>query len=671
METIRVIARGSKLSRLQVDEAFSHFPELSYEVRYLQSFGDVRQDISLLNGEAPADIFTRELDEALRVGLADVAVHSAKDLSYPLPEDIEVVALFPAFDTTDSLVSSDGSRLSELKAGSVIGTSSPLRKRGLEELRPDLVVKGIRGCIEERIAQVKEGKYDAAIVATCALKRLGLESEIAEVLPFPTHPLQGYLAITARKGAAGLREIFASKSVLEKQGKVILVGFGPGNPDLLTIKAARAIESADVIFYDDLISKDYLDDKRAEKVYVGKRSGCHSAEQSDINRMMLDAARAGKNVVRLKGGDPMLFAHASEEIEYLQSNLIDVSVIPGVTTASAMAASLKVSLTHRELSSSVALVSGHTEVPVTPEAETLVYYMGASRLRRVSAALIRQGWAKNTPVALVYNVSGYDETVFDTTLGRLSSPEDPLESQAYPTPLIALIGNVAGLRQHTAASAKPILFTGIRPEEGSENPDYTYTPLIKVAEVGDKAEIRKSVEEIDEYDYLLFTSRFGVKYWFEEVSADAIKRINEGHVKVVSIGPTTTKALHEAGVTDVIQSQRHDSYGVVDTFKALMELAHDKGHHPFVLIPRSNLAKQIIPEGLRRLGFRVRAITAYVNTMPDNPRKVVLRHYKKVVFSSPSTVDNFIKLYGSLPPYLKYEAIGVVTQAHLNEKLKD
>ena len=329
---IRVIARGSRLSRLQVEEVFKNFPELAYEIKYLESYGDKNQQISLLNGEAPADIFTRELDDAIRQGDADIAIHSAKDLPYPLPEDIEVIALFPAFDTTDSLVSRDHKKLTELPAGSIIGTSSPLRKKGLNELRPDLTIKGIRGCIEERVQQVKDGKYDAAIVATCALKRLGMEDEIAEVLPFPTHPLQGFLAITAKKGS-DLKQAFASKSILDKQGSVSLVGFGPGDPDLLTIKAAKAIDAADIIFYDDLIDDSYLADKKAEKIYVGKRAGYHHKEQADINRLLLEAAREGKNVVRLKGGDPMIFAHGSEEIEYLESNLIKVNVIPGITTA--------------------------------------------------------------------------------------------------------------------------------------------------------------------------------------------------------------------------------------------------------------------------------------------------------------------------------------------------
>ena len=668
MERIRVIARGSKLSRLQVEEVFSQFPEIDHEVSYLRSFGDVRHDISLLSGAAPADIFTRELDDAIRSGEADIAIHSAKDLPYPLPQGIEVVALFPAFDTTDSLVSREGLRLSELKVGSVIGTSSPLRKKGLEELRPDLVVKGIRGCIEERIAQVKEGKYDAVIVATCALKRLGLEDEITEVLPFPTHPLQGYLAITARQGSGWLKEIFSSKSILDRQGKVTLVGFGPGDPDLLTVRAVKAIEEADVIFFDDLISKGYLNDKRAEKIYVGKRSGRHNAEQGEINRMLLDAARAGKNVVRLKGGDPMLFAHASEEIDYLQSNLIDVSVVPGVTTASAMAASLKVSLTHRDLSSSVAFVSGHAETPLTPDAETLVYYMGASRLRSISEALILQGWAKNTPVVLVYNVSGKDEAIFETSLGQL---QDEADTTVYPTPLIVLVGNVAGLRMRAAEAAKSVLFTGIRPEAGKENPDYTYTPLIKISEVVDKTEIRRSVEEIGRYDYLLFTSRFGVKYWFKETSSDTLRRIQEGHTRVVSIGPATTRALHDMGITDIIQSERYDSYGVNDTFRLLKEHVCDPEKVSSVLIPRSNLALSLIPEGLKRLGYKVKTVTAYINSMPDAPRKVVLRHFKKVVFTSPSTIDNFIKLYGSLPPYLAYETQGAVTQAYLKDKITD
>ena len=705
---IRVIARGSRLSRLQVEEVFKNFPELAYEIKYLESYGDKNKQISLLNGEAPADIFTRELDDAIRQGDADIAIHSAKDLPYPLPEDIEVIALFPAFDTTDSLVSRDHRKLAELPAGSIIGTSSPLRKKGLNDLRPDLTIKGIRGCIEERVQQVKDGKYDAAIVATCALKRLGMEDEIAEVLPFPTHPLQGFLAVTAKKVSQDLKQAFASKSILDKQGSVSLVGFGPGDPDLLTIKAAKAIDAADIIFYDDLIDDSYLADKKAEKIYVGKRAGYHHKEQADINRLLLEAAREGKNAVRLKGGDPMIFAHGSEEIEYLESNLIKVNVIPGITTASALAASQKISLTHRDFSSSVALVSGHTPQPVTPDAETLVYYMGAKQLQTIATQLIdKEGWAFNTPVLLTYNVSRPDEQTFETTLWNLRNGE----MQNLPTPLIALIGYVAGLKHHQASDIKPTLYTGTLPAIEKRKADYTYTPLIEISyhpsyftkilednycEHYDG----KSFTEYCEWDesqalYYIFTSQYGVQATLDYY--DLILKEQEEHV-FISIGDTTTEALHKAGVKDVIQVEQDNRYGVIEWFKKekeRLDAARPQYEHSFelfekmdldnydheladfvyryenrlVFYPHSSLSPEDIPLALQELGFDVLSAIVYNNELPKNPRRVNLNHFKRIVFTSPSTIDNFIKLYGKLPENTEFITRGPITQAHLEEVL--
>ena len=705
---IRVIARGCRLSRLQVEEVFKNFPELAYEIKYLESYGDKNQQISLLNGEAPADIFTRELDDAIRQGDADIAIHSAKDLPYPLPEDIEVIALFPAFDTTDSLVSRDHKKLAELPAGSIIGTSSPLRKKGLNELRPDLTIKGIRGCIEERVQQVKDGKYDAAIVATCALKRLGMEDEIAEVLPFPTHPLQGFLAVTAKKGSQDLKQTFASKSILDKQGSVSLVGFGPGDPDLLTIKAAKAIDAADIIFYDDLIDDSYLTDKKAEKIYVGKRAGYHHKEQADINRLLLEAAREGKNVVRLKGGDPMIFAHGSEEIEYLESNLIKVNVIPGITTASALAASQKISLTHRDFSSSIALVSGHTPQPVTPDAETLVYYMGAKQLQAIATQLIdKEGWAFNTPVLLTYNVSRPDEQTFETTLWNLRNGE----MQNLPTPLIALIGYVAGLKHHQASDIKPTLYTGTLPAIEKRKADYTYTPLIEISY--HPSYFTKILEDnyCEHYDgksfteycewnedqalYYIFTSQYGVQATLDYY--DLILDEQEEHV-FISIGDTTTEALHKAGVKDVIQVEQDNRYGVIEWFKKekeRLDAARPQYDHSFklfekmdldnydheladfvyryenrlVFYPHSSLSPEDIPLALQELGFNVISAVVYNNELPKNPRRVNLNHFKRIVFTSPSTIDNFIKLYGKLPENTEFITRGPITQAHLEKVL--
>ena len=747
---IKVIARGSRLSRLQVEEVFKNFPELAYEIKYLESYGDKNQQISLLNGEAPADIFTRELDDAIRQGDADIAIHSAKDLPYPLSEDIEVIALFPAFDTTDSLVSRDHKKLAELPAGSIIGTSSPLRKKGLNELRPDLTIKGIRGCIEERVQQVKDGKYDAAIVATCALKRLGMEDEIAEVLPFPTHPLQGFLAVTGKKVKSEERRVknqnaesssaseqensslftlrSSLKNLLNSQGTVSLVGFGPGDPDLLTIKAAKAIDAADIIFYDDLIDDSYLADKKAEKIYVGKRAGYHHKEQADINRLLLDAAREGKNVVRLKGGDPMIFAHGSEEIEYLESNLIKVNVIPGITTASALAASQKISLTHRDFSSSVALVSGHTLQPVTPDAETLVYYMGAKQLQAIATQLIdKEGWAFNTPVLLTYNVSRPDEQTFETTLWNLRNGE----MQNLPTPLIALIGNVAGLKHHQASDIKPTLYTGTLPAIEKRKADYTYTPLIEISyhptaftdlydddddqedfnhmkglNLGKKycciydGKDREWETDWDNFEneigYILFTSQYAV--------APTLTYLKSGIIQCseyiyISIGDTTTEALHQAGIKDVVQVDKDNRFGIIEYFKKekekyrvakskhkpAIETVREMGYNPdeviilddfqfwyerrTVFYPHSSLSSDAIPLALQELGFNVMSVVAYNNVLPKHVRRVNLNHFKRIVFTSPSTIDNFIKLYGKLPENTEFITRGPITQAHLEEVL--
>ena len=165
LQGIGVVSRQSPLALLQVQEVFSMFPEISYELIKLDSFGDKNKQISLLDNP-PADIFTRELDEAILNGTADIAIHSAKDLPYPLPAGVELIALFDAFDQSDSLVSRKNLTLCNLPTGARIGTSSPTRKKELLALRPDVQVISIRGTIEERIAQIDSGYIDALIIVT-------------------------------------------------------------------------------------------------------------------------------------------------------------------------------------------------------------------------------------------------------------------------------------------------------------------------------------------------------------------------------------------------------------------------------------------------------------------------------------------------------------------------
>jgi uroporphyrin-III C-methyltransferase len=226
-----------------------------------------------------------------------------------------------------------------------------------------------------------------------------------------------------------------------KYGKVTLVGFGPGDPDLLTIAGERAIANAEIIFHDDLIDKEFLDQYPAEKVYVGKRCHKHSHEQEAINELILEASLQGKKVVRLKGGDSMIFAHGGEEIEFLKANGVQVSVIPGVSTGIAVAGLTQIPLTLRGIAKSVAFITGHTTDLLLPNTDTLVCFMASSTIQKIAAKAIVEGRDPKTPVALVHNVSLPDQTEYITDLESLSVSEEK-----YPTPIIIIIGYVVASR---------------------------------------------------------------------------------------------------------------------------------------------------------------------------------------------------------------------------------
>jgi len=224
-----------------------------------------------------------------------------------------------------------------------------------------------------------------------------------------------------------------------KTAKVYIAGFGPGDPDLLTVKAIKVIKKADVIFFDDLIDHNFLNDYSAEKIYVGKRKGNHSYSQEQINEFLYQSALKGKITVRLKGGDPFIFGRGGEEYNYLKKRFIEVEVIPGITAAFGAAASSGISLTSRGISSSVVFCTGFPlSTKKIPKADTLVFYMSASNLQKTAAKLIKEGRKINTPVALVRNATlSSQETVYsnliDITEGRAS----------LASPMVAIIGEVA------------------------------------------------------------------------------------------------------------------------------------------------------------------------------------------------------------------------------------
>lgn len=656
-ELIKVISRNSPLALLQVEEVFRSFPTVKYELIKLASFGDKNKNISLLDNP-PADIFTRELDATLLDGTADIAIHSAKDLPYPLPAGLQVIALFDAFDQTDSLVSRGDVTLAQLPSGARVGTSSPTRKRELLALRSDLEVLSIRGTIEERIALVDDGTIDALIVASCALTRLGLAGRAAQVLPFETHPLQGNLAIVAKQDNAELKAIFGEKDIRPQYGKVTLVGFGPGNPDLLTLGGDKALAAADIILHDDLLEQDFLENYRAEKVYVGKRKDKHSFEQGAINRLILDAARAGKQVVRLKGGDPMVFAHGGEEIEYLQSNFVDVAVIPGVSSGIAVSSLTKVPLTHRGIAASVAFVTGHSRDTQLPNTDTVVIYMGGANIKQTAANAIKNGRNASTPVMLVYNVSRADQTEFFSTLGELATADT-----SYPTPVIIVVGEVVKLRHASeqAVIGPNYLLTGTQVEHYPQLGNVIHQPLIQIEAIAPNPLLEKELQQLGNYDWIFFTSRYTVNFFFEALAKSGKDTRQLAGLKIASVGRITSQELNLHGICPDLQATEESSVGL------LKELATGKYPAAKVLIPRSDIGLPVLPEGLTALGWEVSVVPVYHNVYPDDLKSLDLSTIQNIVFGSPSCVTNFLRLYGSFPAGKNYIFRGKETEKRFNE----
>jgi len=588
----------------------------------------------------PADFFTRELDTTLLQQKADLAIHSAKDLPYPLPVGLEVIALLEATDQTDSLVSKNNQTLAQLPAGSVVGTSSPVRKKELQALRPDLVVAPVRGTIEARIQQVDTGTLDALIVATCALQRLGLESSIAEVLPFQTHPLQGNLAIVAQSGRSDLKALFAEKDIRHSYGPVTLAGFGPGDPGLFTLSGEKALREADIVFYDDLLDANFLEVYPAEKVYVGKRKNRHHMEQSAINRLLLDAARKGKNVLRLKGGDPMIFAHGGEEMEYLRQHFVPVTVIPGISAGIAAAALSQIPLTHRGIASSVTFMTGHSDQIDFPNTDTVVIYMGAANLKSLAIHAIAQGRKPSTPVLISSNISRPAQEYLFSTLESLAQTERTL-----PTPLLVIIGNVAGLRDQAAETLRKttILVTGTDAESSRKQGQITHQPLIHLESVAQTATLNRILRRLNQFDWIFFTSRHSVDFFFQFLNKLGKDSRSLGKVKVASVGQSTTNKLLQYGIIPELQAGRESSEGLLKDLD-IKDVPIGK-----VLLPRSSLGLPILPNGLEERGWTVTKLVLYTNQYPEGLKPLDWESFDLIDFSSPSCVTNFQRLYGKLP----------------------
>lgn len=447
--------------------------------------------------------------------------------------------------------------------------------------------------------------------------------------------------------------------IRQSYGKVWLVGFGPGDPDLLTVKAVKLLNCCDIIFHDDLLDKEFINQFKAAKIYVGKRKGYHSYEQDAINKHLYKAAISGKTVVRLKGGDPMLFAHGGEEIEYLQRHFIETEVVPGITAALAAAALTKLPLTHRGISSSVSFITGHAHKQMNmPVCGTMVYYMSASNLNNIAAQALKKGWKTDTPVMLAYNISGKDQEFTYTTLGEIQETQ-----KTYYTPLVIVIGNVVRLKNNPSEKImKPtFLVTGTNADPFTRFGDVIHTPYIELSPIKELSEASIIISNIHQFQWIIFTSRHAVKFFKHVLSQLNHDARSLSGIKVASIGNTTSAELRRNGIIPDLQSTLESSEGLVDLF------TQNYATSEHVLIPSSDIALETLPQGLVRAGYKVTTLTVYTNKIPANLIPISLLKIDYIVFSSPSCVDNFFKMHSTVPDTVLFIVQGKETHKRLSE----
>ena len=447
-------------------------------------------------------------------------------------------------------------------------------------------------------------------------------------------------------------------------GRVYLVGAGPGDPGLLTARALELIAAADVVLYDRLIPASALAGARAdaELIYVGKEGGGPSMPQAEIEETLLEHARAGKKVVRLKGGDPFVFGRGGEEAEALGADGIPVEIVPGVTAGVAAPAYAGIPVTHRDLASAVAFVTGH-EDPAKPESAldwgalarfpgTLIVYMGVRQLGAIAERLLAGGRTRDEPAAVIERGTLADQQVLTGTLETIA---ERAAAERIRAPAIAVFGPVVALRERlqwferrpltgltvavTRARAQASALAATLQSLGAA---VVETPAIRIVPIDGPA------PELDRYDLLCVTSPNGVRYLFERMAAAGQDARRLAGTRVAAIGPGTAAALREHGVIADIVPERFVAEGLIE---ALAGVPVSRA-----LIARAAEARDVLPDALAARGATVDVLALYgtVAEPLSESELAAARAADYVTFTSSSTVRFFfdsggLRLLGSSP----------------------
>jgi uroporphyrinogen III methyltransferase/synthase len=471
---------------------------------------------------------------------------------------------------------------------------------------------------------------------------------------------------TTERASAQTEQPVAPAAAAGLTGKVYLVGAGPGDPGLITLRGKYLLERAQVVVYDHLANKKLLKyvPENAELIYAGKRGGVkHTFTQPQISQMLVDKALAGYKIVRLKGGDPFIFGRGGEEIEELVKYNIPFEVVPGVTSATAAATYAGIPITHREYTSSVAFITGH-EDPTKPNsniawdklatgAGTIVIYMGIKNLPIITANLIKYGRDPKTPVAVVRWASTPEQR---SVVGTLETISDIVRAADIRPPSLIVIGEVVTLRdkidwfEKRPLFGKRVLITRTR-EQASElvslleeaGANCLEFATISIGPPDSHTAIDQALSALGRYDWLLFTSLNAVKFFFTRLFAKNMDSRDLRGVKIGVVGKATAEALTAYGLRTDLVPEKFTGEGLAASMLASGVQAKK------ILIPRAQEAREILVERLKAGGAEVTVAPVYKNMRPANQQSALRQEFEEknidlVTFTSSSTVTNFLEM---------------------------
>jgi uroporphyrinogen III methyltransferase / synthase len=475
----------------------------------------------------------------------------------------------------------------------------------------------------------------------------------------------------------------------EGAGRVILVGAGPGAPDLLTLRAAEVIRNADVVVYDNLVSYPVLRlaSENAEMVFVGKRGGdSANVPQSEINRILIERSRKGLIVVRLKGGDPFIFGRGGEEAEALRAAGIPYEVVPGVSSATAVPAFAGIPLTHRERGSFVTFMTGHLD-PAKDDADvlpwrdlaraangrgTLVILMGTARLRKNLMRLVEGGLPNETPAAAIQWGTTASQRTVVSTIGKLADDAERAELKA---PAVIVVGECAALGDELAwyermplfgrriivtraAEDAPELISRLR----GRGAEVIGIPVIAAAPPPDYRILDRAIAKVGDFDWIIFTSAKGVDAFMQRLRALGHDIRELGRARIAAIGPATAARLRDFALTVAAMPIEYRGERIIDA------LTSERIKGARILIPRAEVARDVLPSMLHQAGAREVLIAPAYSII--NPKPLAEAHLRGLIksgaidlvtFTSPSTVRNWLALVGDEAKRFKAAVIGPIT----------